>query len=133
MVRAVLQKQLVVTVDNRVGSLAEMCAVISASGINLVAVCAHAVDNKGVIMMVAEDHAQAVKLLKEKKYDVREEEIILAGLANKPGALQAVTRKIADAGIDLNLVYASVDKSAKTTPVVLISEDNAGVLQILKV
>jgi hypothetical protein len=57
----------------------------------------------------------------------------LLTLENKPGALEGITKKIAEAGIDLNLVYASVDKNAKTSPVVLISEDNEGVLKILKV
>jgi len=37
-------------------------------------------------------------------------------LDNKPGSLQSVTKKIAELGIDLNLLYGSVEKSGKTKP-----------------
>lgn len=132
MTKAILNKQLLITVDNRVGTLAEVSGVVSSSGINLIAVCAYAVDNKGVIMFVSEDNNQAKKLLKGRGYDVREEEIILLTVANKPGSLQQITQRIADAGIDLTLIYGSVEQKGKTSRIVLVSEDNSGVLAILK-
>lgn len=132
MSQAVLSQQLVVTVNNKVGTLAEISNVIAGSKINLLAICAYAVDNKGVIMFVTDDNKEAKKLLKAKKYDVREEEVILVSLANKPGALQSITSRIAESDIDLNLLYGSVDKEGKTSRVVLISEDNAAVLMSLR-
>ena len=128
---AALDKQLVVTVDNKIGGLAEVTHVVSSCGINLIALCAYAVDNKGVIMFVSDNPNEAKKLLKSKRYDVREEEVIVVSLSNKPGALQAVSQKIADVGIDLNLVYGSVDKNGKTSRVVLVTEDNDSVLMAL--
>lgn len=132
MANAVLGKQLIITVDNKVGTLAEVSSVISSSGINLVAVCAYAVDNKGFIMFVSEDNNKAKELLKARKYNVREEEAILVSLENKPGALQAVTRRIAAAGIDITLIYGSVEKKGITSRLVLISEDNQAVLTAIK-
>ena len=133
MSKAVLDRQLIITVDNKVGTLAEVSKVVSASGINLVAVCAYAVDNKGVIMFVSEDNKTAKKLLSDRGYDVREEEVILLTVDNKPGSLQAVTQKIAAAGIDLTLIYGSVEKKGKTSRIVLISEDNDAVLTAIKI
>ena len=132
MIKANLDQQLVITVDNKVGTLAEVSSVVAASGINLLAVCAYAVDNKGVIMFVSEDNERAKKVLKAKNYDVREEEVVFVTLDNKPGALQTATQKIAEAGIDLTLIYGSVDKAAKISRIVLISEDNDSVLLQLK-
>ncbi|MFH1622466.1 MAG: ACT domain-containing protein [Candidatus Omnitrophota bacterium] len=132
MSRAILDKQLIITVDNKVGTLAEVSGVISTSGINLIAVCAYAVDNKGFIMFVSENNKEAEKLLKEKGYEVREEEVILLNLDNKPGALQAVTQRVADAGIDLTFIYGSVEQKGKTSRIVLISEDNKHVLALIK-
>ena len=133
MINAVLDKQLIITVDNRVGTLAEVSSVVASSGINLIALCAYAVDNKGVIMFVSDNNNQAKRLLKSKKYDLREEEVILISLKNKPGALQEITEKIADIGIDVTLVYGSVDKEGKTSRIVLITEDNNFVLMSLKI
>jgi len=132
MTTAALKKQLIITVDNRVGTLAEVSEVVSSSGINLIAVCAYAVDNKGVIMFVSEDNKTAKRLLKAKDYDVREEEIILLSVDNKPGALQAVTQRIANLGIDLTLIYGSVEQKGKTSRIALISESNKTVLAAIK-
>jgi len=132
MTDAVLDKQLIITVNNKVGTLADITSVISSSGINLIALCAYAVDNTGFIMFVSEDNSRAKRLLKAKNYNVREEEVILLSLDNKPGALQRITQKIAEAGIDLTLIYGSVDKKGKTTRLVLISENNKAALAMIK-
>ncbi len=132
MIRAEMSKQLVITVDNRVGTLAEVTKIISASGINLVAICAYAVDNKGVIMFVSEDNEKALKLLKAKKYEIREEPVVLVTIDNKPGTLQSMCEKISAAGIDLTLIYASVAKGDSSSRIVLISEDNRAVLATIK-
>jgi hypothetical protein len=132
MTDAILNKQLMITVDNKVGTLAEVTNVISSSGINLIAVCAYAVDNKGLIMFVSEDNRKAKNLLKARNYNVREEEVILVKLDNKSGALQALTKRISEAGIDLTLVYGSVEKGARKSQIVLISENNKAVLAAIK-
>jgi hypothetical protein len=131
MFEALLNKQLVITVNNDIGTLAEVTDLISSSGINLIAICAYGVDNKGIIMFVSADNKKAQRLLKAKKYDVREEEVILLTIDNKPGSLQFVTEKIAEAGIDLTLIYGSVDKKATKTRLVVITEDNRSVLMMI--
>ena len=128
MSNAVVSNQLIITVNNKVGTLAEVTSVVSNVGINLIAVCAYAVDNKGVIIFVTEDNNQAKKLLKDKNYDVREEEVILISVDNKPGELQKVTEKIAQAGVDLTLLYGSVEQKGKTSRLILVSEDNKSAL-----
>ncbi|MDP2652844.1 MAG: ACT domain-containing protein [Candidatus Omnitrophota bacterium] len=133
MTQAVKSKQLIITVNNKVGTLAEVTHILSSSAINIMAICAYAVDNRGVIMFVAEDHDHAKKLLKAKGYDIREEDVVLVNVENKPGTLQSVTQKISDIGVDINLLYGSVDKKGKVTRIVLIAEDNETVLTALKV
>ena len=132
MTNAALDKQLVITVNNQVGTLAQISSVIASSGINLIAICAYAVDNRGVIMFVSDNNDLAKKLLQAKKYDIREEDVVVISLDNKPGALQLITEKISRAGIDLNLMYGSVDKAGKTSRVVFIAENNNAVLTVLK-
>jgi len=132
MTDAILSTQLMINVNNKVGTVAEVSSTISASGINLIAVCAYAIDNNGFIMFVTEDNKKAKKLLIDKKYDVREEEVVLLNIDNKPGALHAVTQRIADCGIDLTLLYGSVERKGKKSQVVLISENNNAVLAAIK-
>ena len=130
--KATLEKQLMITVDNKVGTLAEISTVIAAEGINMIALCAYAAGNTGVVMFVSEDNAKAKRLLKAKKYNVREEEVVLFNVENRSGALQAITQRIANAGIDVTLMYGSVHKQGRTSPMVMTSEDNEAALTIIR-
>ena len=132
MINALLDSQLMITVNNKVGTLAEVTSVIAASRINLIAITAHAIDNVGHICFVTENNKEAKKLLKSKNYEVAEEKVVLVTLDNKPGALQVVTTKIAQAGIDLTFIYGSVEKEGIISRVVMISEDNQSLLLAIR-
>lgn len=132
MTDAILGTQLMITVTNKVGTLAEISSVVSSSGINIIAICAYAIDNNGFIMFVCEDNKKAKKILEAKGYDVREEEVVLLTLDNKPGELQSVAQRIADCGIDLTLAYGTVERKGKKSQVVMVAENNNAVLAAIK-
>ena len=56
----------------------------------------------------------------------------LVTVDNRPGALQDVARKIAEAGIDLNVIYGSADPKGKTSAVVLVAENNNAVMTLIR-
>ena len=132
MIKAELARQLMVRGDNEIGMLAQITRVISKSEINLVALCAYSIGSNVAVMFVTDDNNEAKRLLSAKGYDIQEEEVILLSLDNQPGALQRVTDKIAEAGIDLTLVYGSVDESAAVNRSVVISSNNLEVMMIIK-
>ena len=132
MIRAELATQLMICVNDKVGTLAEVTTMISASGINMTAICAYAVEGTVAIMFVTEDNNEARKLLEARKYSVRAEEVILLTLDNKPGALQTVTDKLAEAGISLKLIYGSVTKENSNSRIILISDNNLDAMMIIK-
>ena len=132
MVKAELHRQLMIQLKNTMGTLADVTTIISSSGINMIALCAYAVDTTVAIMFVTEDNNGAKRLLEEKGFDVQEEEVILLTIDNKPGALQHVTNRIAEAGIDLNLMYGSTSPDSDMSPIVLLSNNNLDVMMIIK-
>jgi len=132
MIKAELNRQLMVKVNNKVGSLAEITSAVSKAKINMLALCAYEIDNMVAIMFVTEDNNKAKKLLEEHNYEVQEEEIILLSIDNKPGALQSIIERIADEGFELSLMFGSVDKDSVTSPIVIISNNNLDVLMLIK-
>ena len=132
MITAKLDKQLMMTADNETGLLAAVTSTIAAAGINLVASCAYAIDDTAAFMIVTGDNNAAKKLLESHNFDVREEEVILLSIDNKPGVLRKVTEKIAEAGIDLILMYGSVDPGAEIACIVLVSRNNLDVMMLIK-
>ncbi len=132
MVKAEMNKQLMVYVHNEVGTLLEITSVISSAGINLLALCAYEIANQVAIMFVTDDNNEAKRLLEANNISVQEEEIILLSLDNKPGALKAITDKIAECEIDLTLIYGGVDKDSSVSQLVLISKHNLDLMMIIK-
>ena len=132
MIKAVLEKQLMISVDNDIGMLAAVTSVITSTGINLLANCAYAVNDKAAFMFVTDDNNAARKLLESHDIFVQEEECILLSVDNKPGVLRAVTDKMAEEGIDLTLMYGSVDPSAEIARLVLVAKNNLDVMMLIK-
>ena len=132
MINAELSKQLMILVNNAVGSLAEVTSVVSSSGINLIALCAYEVEGKVAIMVVTADNNESKKLLEKQGFAVQEQEVILLTIANKPGALQRVTDLLAESGISLSLIYGSVDEKSDTSRIIIIAEDNMDAMVIIK-
>jgi len=132
MIKAVLDRQLMISVDNDVGMLAAVTSVITSTGINVLANCAYAVENKAAFMFVTDDNNAAKKLLESHDVNVREEEVILLSMDNKPGVLRTVTDRLAAAGINLTLMYGSVDPSAEAARLVLVAENNLDVMMLIK-
>ncbi len=132
MVKAELSRQLMIYVDDSVGTLAEIMSFISTARINFLAMCAYSIDKKVAVMFVTNDNNAAKNLLVKHKYDVREEEVILLTMDNKSGSLQTVLNKFSEAQIDLALVYGSGADSAEVCRIVVITRNNLDAMMVIK-
>ncbi len=133
--KAVLTKQLYVTVDNEIGMLNKLADYMADRGINIEAVAGYEVQgtNKARIMLVVEDVRRAGDALKEKGFltvEVREE--LLVELDNRPGALKIVTGLLASRGINIKQIYGTASPGDSPVRVILSTSDNQKALVALK-
>src|SRR6187399_3031678 len=99
---------LVIDIDNTPGALAEIAAAISDAGVNIAAAtCVGAGDKTELHILVP--HAEAAKhALAISHVGVsREREVVVVDVEDRPGVLADLTRKIARAGVNLDLVYVA--------------------------
>src|SRR3954454_3764443 len=98
---------LAIDVENTPGALAEVGAAISDAGGNIAAAtCIGPGDRAELHILVP--HAEAVKhmlAISHKVTVTREREVVVVDVEDRPGVLADLTRKIARAGVDLDLVY----------------------------
>lgn len=92
-----------VDMENRPGELARLCEAMAASNINLV-LSATARGEAGTVAFVADDEAAAHAALTEAglKYEMRP--AITIRLENQPGTGASTFRKLADAGVNAELL-----------------------------
>lgn len=101
-------RDLVIRVDNEPGSLATVAAAISDAGVNLAA--ATFIDTGNVAELhVLVKHAEATRrVLEPAGLTVTDErEVVVVDAEDRPGVLADLARRVADAGVNLNLVYVA--------------------------
>ena len=99
---------LVIDVENMPGALARVAAAISDAGVNMsAATCIGNADHAELHILVP--HAEAAKhsLAISHLAVTREREVVVVEVDDRPGVLADLTRKVADAGINLDLVYVA--------------------------
>jgi hypothetical protein len=99
---------LVIDIENTPGSLAQVAAAISDAGVNIAsATCFGSRGRAELHILVpypeAAKHALAISALAV----TREREVIVVHVEDRPGVLADLTRRIAEAGVDLDLVYVA--------------------------
>lgn len=110
-----MAKDLTVVLDNRPGTLADLGEALGEAGINLDAMCGFPCEGKGVIHILVEDAGKARSALEDAGLKVESErEILLFEAEDRPGMLGETMRKLADAGVNVDLLY----KAAQTKLVI---------------
>ena len=100
---------LVIDIENVPGALAEVAAAISDAGVNIAAAtCLGSGDRAELHILVphhpgAARHSLAISHLAVS----REREVVVIDVEDRPGVLADLTRTIAKAGVDLDLVYVA--------------------------
>ncbi len=113
---------LVIDIENTPGALAEVAAAISDAGVNIAAATCIGTGERAELHILV-PHAEAARhsLAISHLGVSREREVVVVDVEDRPGVLADMTRKIAKAGVDLDLVYV-----ATRNRVVFGSADLAG-------
>jgi len=123
--------QIVVTLQNKPGTLAQLCSILRDAGVNISAGDAAAIAGRGKVRLLVDYPEKAKDALKAAKIRFSEEEAIAVELDNRPGALGEIAQKLAQAKLNIKYAYAtSAEGSAKTT-VILAVPDVAKALGVL--
>src|SRR3990170_1231908 len=99
---------LVIDIENTPGALARVAAAISDAGVNIAAATCVGPGERAELHILV-PHAQAAKhaLAISHVAVTREREVVVVDAEDRPGVLADLTRKIARAGVNLDLVYVA--------------------------
>jgi hypothetical protein len=99
---------LVIDIENTPGALARVAAAISDAGVNIAAATCVG-EGQWAELHILVPHAGAVKhsLAISHVAVTREREVVVVDVEDRPGVLADLTRKIARAGVNLDLVYVA--------------------------
>jgi hypothetical protein len=117
--------QIVVTLQNKLGTLAQLCSTLKDAGVNISAVVAPEIRGRGKVRLLVDNPDKAKDALKAAKIRFTEEEAIAIELENRPGALGEVAEKLAQAKINIKYAYATTSEGSIKATVILAVPDVA--------
>ena len=117
----------IVELPNKAGSLASLAEAIAQRGINITGIVGATCGNSGSIGLITNDEASTRTVLDGGSFTYRQIDLVSAALENQPGTLAAATRRLADAGVNIELLLPTGMEGGKVN--VAIGVDNAAAAQ----
>lgn len=93
----------IVELKNQPGEVARVSEAIAQKGIDITAFSGVTCGGSGTIALLTNDEAGTRTALREAGCQAREIEVVGTALENRPGTLAKATRKLADAGINIEV------------------------------
>jgi len=101
-----MSKDLTIFLGDHPGSLAKVGEALGKAGVNIEGICGVTLQGKGVIHVLVADASKARRALEANHIDVvKETDVMVLTIEDQPGVLGNVARRLANAGVNLQLAY----------------------------
>ena len=124
-------KQLSIFVENKKGRLAEITKAIAAADVDIRALSIADTTDFGILRLIVNKPDVAAAALKEKGITVSVTNVIAIGIDDVPGAFSKPMKILADAGIDVEYMYAFITRKSEKAYVILRVADNDSAAKVL--
>jgi hypothetical protein len=95
---------------NQPGTLLRASDALGRAGINIEGACGYVCDGQGVFHVLVADAQRARSALIDAGLEIQAERTVVAiPVENRPGSAAAVLRRIAAAGVNVDLLYVTAD------------------------
>ncbi len=119
-----------VVVPNRPGLLAEMTGVLGARCIDICQIVVESNDAGAVVRMEVEDEDSALGALTDAGYQAVSDDVVLARIEDRPGSLASLSRRFADANLNIRSLH-HVRRESGFALVAVSTDDNGRARELL--
>jgi len=125
-------KQISVFIENRSGRLREVANVLGRNGVNIRALSLADTSDYGILRLIVDKPDTALSVLKKANFTLSETNVIAVEVSDKPGGLSEVLDVLGDAGINVEYMYAFVEKSSDNAVMIFRIEDIENAIRALQ-
>lgn len=113
-------KQISVSLENKPGALAHLCRCLADRNINIIAISVAETTEQGVVRMVVDKPAQALKMLNEFcPLTYTQMDVLLVDLPNRVGELAKLSDRLAAKKVNVSFVYGSTNPSTEKSYIII--------------
>ena len=124
-------RQLTVFVENKQGTIVSVTDILAKNNVNIRALSIAETEDFGILRLVVNNEATAVKTLEEAGFLLKITEVVGVKIGDAPGKLTAALKVLDDANVNVEYLYAFMARTEKHAYVVLRVEENAEAENIL--
>jgi hypothetical protein len=125
-------EQLAVFLENKSGRLAAIARTLSDNNINIRALSVADTADFGILRLIVDDTDKATRVLKAEGFTVGKADVIAVEVADKPGGLSRVLDVLHEAGLNVEYMYAFVQKSGENAVLIFRFDDPDMAITILQ-
>lgn len=125
-------KQISIFLENTAGRIADVTKVLKDNSINLRAIMIADTADFGILRIITDDSEKALAVLKEAKFTTKTTDVLAISISDKVGALHDVMALFQNNGINIEYLYASLEKTGDTAIIIFKVEDPEKGLEVIK-
>jgi hypothetical protein len=124
-------EQIAIFLENKSGRLAEVTELLAGNNINIRALSLADTADFGIFRLIVNEPAKALELLKQNGFTVGRNEVIAVMVPDRPGGLAGILALLRGKGINVEYMYAFVQRSEGNAVVIFRFDDTAKAVDVL--
>jgi len=125
-------KQISVFLENKTGRLAEVTNILGRENINIRALSIADTTDFGILRLIVNRPEEASRVLKKEGFMVSETEVLAVAVPDRPGGLAGVLSVLSSAAVNIEYLYAFIEKSSADALVIFRVENCAAAVEAFR-
>ena len=125
-------KQISIFVENKEGRIKKAIDTLANAGVNIRALSVGDTTKYGILRLIVSDNETATKSLENDGFIVKESEVVVVAVPDKPNGLNSTLSILDDADINLEYIYAFVSSQPNEAIVAMKVEDTEKAIKVFE-
>jgi hypothetical protein len=131
MARLEIRNEIVYKAPTRVGLLADVSEALANAGVDVLAIGAYDKGDNGEFLLLTSNNRTAAEALEPLGGEIDFVPVVVVEVSNEPGTLAEISRRIANAGLNISQIHATTSIDCASATMVLVTDDEPKVEDLL--
>ncbi len=125
-------QQISVFLENKSGRLAEVTHLLGQGGVNLRAISIADTADFGILRLIVDKPAETLDLLGANGFTAKETDVLGVEISDRPGGLAEILKVFNENGVNIEYLYATLEKNADRAVVIFKVENREHGVNIIR-